>query len=132
MLPLSPRVSILVVDDEPLMGSAISRVLADYQVVALTSAEVAMARIADGEQFDVIFCDVMMPRFSGIDLYRRLERDAPEMLDRLVFITGGAYTTEAVEFLEQIPNVRLEKPIWPQALHAAVATVLGAPGKPAE
>lgn len=120
------------VDDEPLMGSAISRILADYQVVALTSAEVAMARIAGGEQFDVIFCDVMMPRFSGIDLYRRLERDAPELLDRLVFITGGAYTTEAVEFLEQIPNVRLEKPILPQALHAAVATVLGAPGKPAE
>ena len=54
------------------------------------------------------------------------------MLDRLVFITGGAYTTEAVEFLEQIPNARLEKPILPQALHAAVATVLRRSRKPEE
>ena len=122
------RARILVVDDEPLMGSAITRVLAEYEVVALTSARVAMTRIAAGERFDVILCDVMMPDFSGIDLHAAITRQAPELQDRLVFVTGGAYTTEAIEFLERVSNPRLEKPILPRALHEAVAAIIaGAP-----
>src|SRR5450432_169194 len=118
------RARILVVDDEPLMGSAITRVLAEHEVVALTSARVAMTRIAAGERFDVILCDVMMPDFSGIDLHAAITRQAPELQDRLVFVTGGAYTTEAIELLERVPNPRLEKPILPRALHEAVAAIL--------
>jgi DNA-binding NtrC family response regulator len=124
MGPGRHRVKILVVDDEPLMGSAISRVLAEHQVVALTSARLAMGRIAAGERFDVILCDVMMPDFNGIDLYQGVAGVAPELLDRLVFITGGAYTADAIAFLERVPNPRLEKPILPQALQDAVAAAL--------
>jgi CheY-like chemotaxis protein len=118
------RKRILVVDDEPLMGSAIARVLADHDVIALTSARNALSRISAGEGFDVILCDVMMPDFSGMDLYEALCRQAPELLDRLVFITGGAYTPDAISFLDRVPNARLEKPILPRVLHDALASIL--------
>lgn len=119
---------VLVVDDEPLMGSAIARVLSEHDVVPLTSARVAMARLVAGECFDVILCDVMMPDFSGIDLYEGIATQIPRLLERVVFMTGGAYTSEAVEFLDRVPNLRLEKPIMPQALHDTLATVLAAAG----
>jgi PAS domain S-box-containing protein len=122
--PSGDRKRILVVDDEPLMGSAIARVLAEHEVVALTSARSALCRISAGERFDVILCDVMMPDFSGMDLYEAMARQAPELLDRLVFITGGAYTPDAVAFLDRVPNARLEKPILPRALYDAVASIL--------
>ena len=115
----------LVVDDEPLMGSAIQRVLTEHDVVVMTSARTAMAKIAAGERFDVILCDVMMPDFSGIELYEGIARHTPELLSRVVFVTGGAFTSTASEFLERVPNPRLEKPIHPDALHDAVAEMLG-------
>jgi DNA-binding NtrC family response regulator len=115
---------VLVVDDEPMMGSAIGRVLADHDVSALTSARTALKRILAGERYDVILCDVMMPDFNGMDLYKAIAAQTPELLSRLVFVTGGAYTTDAIEFLERIPNLRLEKPLLPAALHQAVARIL--------
>lgn len=122
----SRRARILVVDDEPLMGSAIARVLFQHDVVALTSGRSALARIAAGERFDVIICDLMMPDFNGIDFHAGIARDAPDLLDRLVFLTGGAYTTGAVDFLKRVPNARLEKPVMAQDLHDAVALALPA------
>jgi CheY-like chemotaxis protein len=120
------RTHVLVVDDEPLMGKAIARLLAECDVFALTSARVAMDRIVAGECFDVILCDVMIPDFSGIDLYEGIARHAPGMLPRLMFVTGGAYTAEAIAFLDRVPNLRLEKPILPEALLDAVASILKA------
>ena len=117
---------VLVVDDEPMMGSAIGRVLAEHDVSALTSARTALKRILAGERYDVILCDVMMPDFSGMDLYEAIAAQAPDLLDRLVFVTGGAYTPDAIEFLERIANRRLEKPILPAALHEAVAQTMAA------
>ncbi len=121
--PPSRPVRILVVDDEPLMGAAMTRLLSGREVVALTSARTAMNRILAGERFDVILCDVMMPDFSGIDLYKGIARDAPVLLDRVVFVTGGAYTPDAIDFLEGVPNPRLEKPILPEDLNELVASI---------
>jgi len=122
----SRRARVLVVDDEPLMGSAMERVLSDHEVVALTSARAALARIEAGERFDVILCDVMMPDMDGMELHTQLSQRVPEMVERLVFVTGGAFTTEAIEFLERVPNLRLEKPMLPDALHQTLARILEA------
>lgn len=108
------------------MGTAIARVLAQHDVVPVTSGRAALARICDGERFDAIFCDLMMPDFNGMDLYEAIALQAAELLDRVVFMTGGAYTEEAVEFLERVPNPRLEKPILPQVLQAVVRSIVEA------
>ena len=46
-----------------------------------------------------------------VDLYAELGRLAPDQIERVVFVTGGAFTPRAREFLERVPNARVEKPI---------------------
>jgi CheY-like chemotaxis protein len=103
--------SVLVVDDEPAVGAMLRRQLApSFQVASETDARVALSRIVSGEAFDVILCDVMMPGMSGVDFFEELSRVAPEKARRTIFITGGAFTARALEFLERVPNPRLKKP----------------------
>ena len=64
--------------------------LAPHEVVDLTSAEQALERIRKGERFDLIFCDLMMPRVTGMDFHAALAVEAPEQARRTVFLTGGA------------------------------------------
>jgi CheY-like chemotaxis protein len=83
----------------------------DYQVTCVGDGRRALERIRGGERYDVILCDLMMPEITGMDLYAELSRAAPDQLEKVVFVTGGAFTPRAREFLERIPNARVEKPI---------------------
>ncbi len=120
---------ILVVDDEPLVGKALKRVLGPkHDVVLATSAKQGLEHVAHGERFDVILCDVMMPEMTGMELHAELLRVAPELAARVVFVTGGTFTEQAREFLDRVPNGRLEKPIDPGELARALFALLGPPG----
>jgi CheY-like chemotaxis protein len=131
-LPRAPQVReasrrgrILVVDDEPMIAVAIRRTLQrEHEVVTLTSAREAHARLTGGERFDVIVCDVMMPEMSGMDLHEELVRHSPELAARMVFMTGGAFTPNARAFLNQVANRRLEKPFTSKELRALVQAML--------
>jgi PAS domain S-box-containing protein len=121
----SRRGRILIVDDEPLVSQAIRRALQrDHEVMALTSAREAHARLTGGERFDLILCDIMMPEMSGIDLHEELARVAPALAERMVFMTGGAFTPRAREFLSQIKNPCVEKPFIPRDLQELVRSLL--------
>ncbi len=113
------RGRVLIVDDEPLIGRALGRSLAgSHDVVAVTRAADAVERIARGERFDAILCDLMMPETSGMDLHAELLRNHPDLAERMVFITGGAFTPAAQDFLERVRNPRLDKPVDSGALEA--------------
>jgi CheY-like chemotaxis protein len=73
-----------------------------------------------GERFDVIFCDVMMPNVTGIDFFNEVSTLAPTEIDKIVFLTGGAFASHARQFLETIPNVQLDKPFTPDELRSLV------------
>ncbi len=120
----SGRGRILVIDDEPLVGGVIARLLRDHIVTVVTSAREGLARISAGESFDVILCDLMMPEMTGMDFHAQLGRVDPALLERLVFMTGGAFSPTAQAFLERIPNERLEKPFQAQNLRALVQRYL--------
>jgi CheY-like chemotaxis protein len=83
----------------------------DYHVTCVGDGRRALERIRGGERYDVILCDLMMPEMTGMDLYLEMGRVAPEQVERMVFVTGGAFTPRAREFLERVPNARVEKPI---------------------
>jgi CheY-like chemotaxis protein len=105
------RGRVLIVDDEPTVAKAMLRVLSsDHEVVALGSAEEALERTLAGERFDVIICDLMMPQMTGMDLHAEFARVAPEQADRMIFLTGGAFTSRARAFLAEVSNIRLDKP----------------------
>ena len=105
------RGRILVVDDEELVLRLVERSLsADHDVVTVSSAREALALCVSGARFDVILCDLMMPDMTGMDLHRELARVAPELVDRMVFLTGGAFTASARQFLAEVAREHLDKP----------------------
>lgn len=115
------RGRILVVDDEPLVVTMIDRILSPYHEVAtVTTACEALAKIRSGQRFDVILCDLMMPEKTGMDLYRELRQLAPDQASKMIFLTGGAFTPGARAFLDQVQNLRVDKPFEAGALRALV------------
>jgi PAS domain S-box-containing protein len=119
------RGRILVVDDEPRLAMAIGRTLQrEHEVVTLTSAREAQARLLGGEHFDIILCDLMMPEMSGMDLHEALARQAPALADRMVFLSGGAFTSQARAFLGRVRNHRLDKPFCSHELRELLRSLL--------
>ncbi len=119
---------ILVVDDEPLVGRAVARILSPpHDVVAETSARAALDRIERGDRaFDLVLCDLMMPDMTGMELHERVAAVAPGLASHVVFLTGGAFTVSARDFLDRVPNPRVEKPFEPAALRKLVGSLLAA------
>ena len=106
-----PRRRILVVDDDQKWGNVIVRVLApEHEVVVLASAEEALGRIAAGERFDLVLCDLLLPGMTGMTFYLHLGSTAPEVVERVVFITGGATSAGAAAFLGRADVRHHEKP----------------------
>ncbi len=126
-LALGPRGAsrprVLVVDDEPLLCASLYRVLSrDFDVVPHTSARHALSLVRAGEHFDAVLCDLMMPEMSGIAFHEELALLRPALAAQLVFLTGGAFTPAARDFLERVPNPRVQKPFDP----AELVTLVGA------
>lgn len=134
-VPRLPRVAarrgqVLVVDDEPLIGAAIRRTLSkDHEITVVTNVADALAllptrknqeRAVPLRRFDLILCDVMMPDLTGIDLYVAVKEASPETAARIVFLTGGAFTPAARQFLDEVKNPRFEKPFDTNQLRAFV------------
>ena len=111
------RGRVLIVDDEPALAKTLLHLLSPaHEAIATTRAKDALERVAAGERFDVILCDLMMPDMTGMDLHEALLRSTPEQAERMIFMTGGAFTARASEFLDRVANQCLEKPFKPQEL----------------
>jgi len=116
------RRRVLIVDDDATLARALQRSLArDHDVVVLGRARELLEQIEAGERFDVILADVMMPEMTGVDMYERLRQLAPDQAERVVFLTGGAFTAAANDFLASVPNQVVEKPFDPKSLRVIIA-----------
>ncbi|MEZ4221714.1 MAG: PAS domain S-box protein [Polyangiaceae bacterium] len=122
---VAKRSRILVIDDEPLIGRALKRNLrGDHEVTVARDAREALRLLLQGLSFDLILCDVMMPGMSGVDFHLALSQYRPELVERVVFITGGAFTPRAEQFLESVPNRRLTKPIAEETLRQLIGELV--------
>jgi FixJ family two-component response regulator len=61
---------------------------------------------------------------SGMELYQRLLHQAPDAVDSIVLMTGGAATPQARQFLDRVPNPRIQKPFGQKALREMVSSLL--------
>jgi signal transduction histidine kinase/ActR/RegA family two-component response regulator len=133
--PVSPEAgrtaTVLVIEDEPALGRVLQRLLAPHRVTVVTRAREALTRIDAGEPFDLILCDLMMPEMTGMDFHAELSRTHPEMVARVVFMSGGAFTAGAREFLETTANRRIDKPIDTARLRRLVDEALARDPEPA-
>jgi CheY-like chemotaxis protein len=119
------RATVLVIEDEPAIGRVLPRLLKPHLVTVVSHAKEALARIAAGETYDMILCDLMMPEMNGMEFYEALLRLDPAIAARVVFMSGGAFTPGATTFLERVPNRRIDKPIDIPSLSRLVAASLG-------
>jgi CheY-like chemotaxis protein len=110
---LRPRVArVLVIDDEAMVAKSLQLVLAtEFDVTRTTEPEQALEWLSAGESFDVILCDVMMPRINGVELRNRVAQFSPDQAARIVFITGGLLLPHVRVLLDSVPNTCLEKPL---------------------
>jgi signal transduction histidine kinase len=115
--PASPaeakkRARVLVIDDEHMVSTSLARMLGTrYTVTAVDGGREALDLLATEPEFDVILCDLMMPEMSGMDFFAELGKTFPALVPRVIFLTGGAFTTGATEFLSRLKNPCLDKPV---------------------
>jgi PAS domain S-box-containing protein len=119
------RGRLVIIDDDPRVARSLALVLRDDHDVEESVEPRAIAeRIVAGERFDVIFCDLMMPGMTGMDFYAVIAGSVPEQAQRIVFVTGGAFTPAARAFVDHVENSVLEKPYDRLLLQAALAVHL--------
>jgi CheY-like chemotaxis protein len=101
---------VLVVDDDALVGRSVRRVLRGCEVTVAESGVEALEYL-ETRRFDVILCDLMMPNMTGMKLYEEVCRLHPGVEERMLFMTGGAFTLDAKRFAEEHEDRLLEKPM---------------------
>jgi two-component system cell cycle sensor histidine kinase/response regulator CckA len=118
--------SILVVEDEAKLASAVVEALRDegYLVDHAADGELALEKIKE-QAFDVVICDLKMPRLDGKAFYRMLEAAAPGLAKRVIFVTGDVAGTDAEAFLKESGCRWLAKPFRLGDLLRAVLETLG-------
>jgi CheY-like chemotaxis protein len=97
-----------------------------HEVVTAESGAEGRRILAADRAFDAIVSDLMMPDVSGIDLHAWLAAEDHALAERMVFVTGGACTPRARDYLALVDNPCLEKPFDAPALRAALAALVDA------
>jgi PAS domain S-box-containing protein len=120
---VTPEVSarVVIVDDEPKLLRALQRQLGgDFEVETFSTGEQAFERLCDEPLPDIILCDLQMPGMSGVELYERLQEVSPRCAARVVFITGGALSSDRQAFLDNVAPAVLQKPLELRALYETI------------
>lgn len=104
-----PRVA--VVDDDEMVGDALELLIGDCAEVDVFCDPRRFLKSLDGGDYDVVFCDLIMPKMTGMEVYEALEQMAPQTAQRVVVITGGAITGRARKFLSESDVPVLRKPV---------------------
>jgi CheY-like chemotaxis protein len=116
---------ILVLDDDEAIGRMLAwRLGREHTVTSTASSHDVITRIKRGERFDVILCDVNMPKMNGIEVRGAVAEVDLEQARRIVFMTAGAKNREGAEQLAKLPNRVVDKPIDFDVLQAIIAGYL--------
>lgn len=119
MAPRAGGPHVLVVDDDPALALLASQLLGHLgcQAEVAHSAQAALDRLAEAPDFDLLFCDIMMPGgLSGVALGKRVRERYPNMS---ILLTTGY--SDRLQYLSDFPMLR--KPYDLDALEAAVAAL---------
>lgn len=123
----------LVVEDEPTVAQLIVDVLREegHRVDAVLDSQEGLTRLSRG-QYDLVICDLRMPRLDGPAFYDALVRAGSPMRDKIIFITGDTLAPRTLKFLESKNLPYLAKPFLVEELKLAVHGVLSGSRKQPE
>jgi len=122
------RLRVLVVDDEPHILHYMQATLESWghEVVLARDGSQALKR-ALMQPFDLIICDLRMPRLGGREMFHTLARMHPSVADRIIFATGDTVRGDTLQFLEELGRPFLQKPFKLDALRRVLAGVVKVP-----
>ncbi len=120
------RARILVIDDERAVRELISDALKieGHDVHTAENGKEGLDLIGQ-YRFDLVFCDLRMPEIDGQALYETVQRDHPQILKRIVFVTAQANSTDYGPFLRSTGIPVIEKPFTLSQLRQAVSKMVG-------
>lgn len=120
------RPRILLIDDEPMVLRVLAQLLShSYDVERADGLVAATSLLAQGGAFDVILCDMMMLDGTGVDVHAWMRERRPELVSRMIFMTGGTFTPKARAFLADVAAHHLVKPFSLRELDELIARLLG-------
>lgn len=108
---------VLVVDDDALMHEVTTAFLTrygqDHEVDIVIKAlhgpvQALFEMAANGSAYDLILLDVRLPKLSGDEIYTGISKGHPELLKRILFITG--FPKDLKHKLPEMELRVLEKP----------------------
>jgi signal transduction histidine kinase/CheY-like chemotaxis protein len=111
--PVQSAGPLLIIDDDPAVAAILVKQLerAGFRVLLEADADRGLGRLLSGQHgIELVYCDLMMKGTSGMDLAERLAVEAPAMLGRVVFMTGGAFTPRARDFRSAHADQCVDKP----------------------
>jgi len=110
--PITARKRILLVDDEQNILNSLKRSLDDYHDVTIAlSGQRAIHLLKENvEQYDMVITDLSMAGITGADLYYFVSDNYPALKERIIFMTGGAFSTDLKKFVSSINNPFIYKP----------------------
>ena len=122
-----PGERVLIVDDDSSVSRVLARIFERHGYIATTApdGEWALSLLAE-QSFDVLICDIQMPRMDGRQLCERLAAVGPEMPACTLIVTSRSEQEER-SWVEAFPSVGLvEKPVGPKQLLRIVRERLAA------
>ena len=120
------RARILVIDDERAVRDLISDALniEGHDVMTAENGKEGLDLIGQ-YRFDLVFCDLRMPEMDGQVFYEEVQRDHPQVLKRIVFVTAQANSSDYGAFLRETGIPVIEKPFTLSQLRQAVDKMVG-------
>ena len=117
---------VLVVDDDPVVGKSIDRILSSrgYAVISAAGGEEAMERLAS-EDYDVVYTDIKMPGMSGLEVARHIKESRPWL--PVVIVTGYGNDANEAEANEIGVNGFLRKPLSPEMVESTADELTNKP-----
>ncbi len=120
----SDAVWVLIVDDEEDLAEMIEDMLRSrgHHATVATGGHAALALLQE-QTFDVILSDLNLPDLNGQEFYACLQRDYPEYVEKIAFVTGDTLGASAQQFLAEGSKPHIEKPFTPNDIRELVITI---------
>ena len=94
-----------------------------FEVTVVQTGVDGIKKVMAGD-FDVILCDMMMPKMPGDMFYLAVERARPHLCKRFVFMTGYKGDPKIDAFIRQVKGLMLWKPFEMHLLLDAINVIL--------
>lgn len=127
MPPEDKNRTVLLLEDEPIIGKIMARMLKvdGLEVDIAENGLIAKKKIDAGNKYLFYIFDIRTPVISGIELYEYIEENYPELTRLIIFTTGDCLNSATGEFLDRIDRPYLTKPYTPLQIRTLLKNTFG-------